>query len=152
MKITTMGMDLVETVVAIHGVKAHGKAAVKKLCKRLQRRTSFSSHKPCLIALEACGCAHIWGLKTRGARTHGEAHDPAPREALRQNPQERCRRCRRDPGHGLASQYAPRAHQERRKPCAPRGPPRPPSVCEGAQRLRPIGSTDCPRSSVPKGP
>lgn len=30
MKITTMGMDLVETVVAIHGVKAHGKATVKK--------------------------------------------------------------------------------------------------------------------------
>ncbi len=30
MKITTMGMDLVKTVVAIQGVKAHGKAAVKK--------------------------------------------------------------------------------------------------------------------------
>ena len=58
----------------------------KKLCKRLQRRTSFSSHKPCLIALEACGRAHVWGPKTRGARTHGEAHGPATRETLRQRP------------------------------------------------------------------
>jgi predicted ABC-class ATPase len=30
MKIATMGMGLVKAVFAIHGVKAHGKAAVKK--------------------------------------------------------------------------------------------------------------------------
>ena len=83
MKITTIGIDLAKAVFAIHGVNAHGKTALKKQLKRAQMLTFFANLEPCLIGMEACGCAHIWGLKTRGARTHGEAHGPANREALR---------------------------------------------------------------------
>ncbi len=60
MKITTMGIDLVKTVFAVHGVNAHGKAVLKKQLERHQMLTFFGNLPPCLIGMEACGSAHHW--------------------------------------------------------------------------------------------
>ncbi len=60
MKTTTMGIDLAKSVFAIHGVNAHGKAALKKQLKRAQMLTFFGNLPPCSIGMEACGSAHHW--------------------------------------------------------------------------------------------
>ncbi len=63
MKITTIGIDLAKQVFQVHGVDAHGKAALKKQLKRDQVLPFFTNLGSRLIGMEACGSAHHWARK-----------------------------------------------------------------------------------------
>ena len=66
MKITTIGIDLAKNVFQIHGVDERGKVAVRKQLKRAEMSKYFAKLEPCLIGMEACGCAHYWARKLEG--------------------------------------------------------------------------------------
>ena len=107
MKIATMGMGLVKAVFAIHGVKAHGKAAVKNYANafkgaRLSPAISLASSPWRPVAVPT------YGARKPAAPGHTvRLMAPQLVKPCVKDPQERCRRCRRcrrGPGHGLASQ------------------------------------------------
>ena len=66
MKITTIGLDVAKSVLQIHGIEDHGKAAVKKQLKRSEVAEYFAKLPPCLIGMEACGGANHWARKLTG--------------------------------------------------------------------------------------
>lgn len=63
MKITTIGIDLAKEMFQIHGVDAHGKAALRKQLRRSEMAKFFGNLEPCLIGMEACGSSHHWARK-----------------------------------------------------------------------------------------
>ena len=63
MKITTVGIDLANSVFQVHGVDQRGKVVLKKQLKRSQLLTFFGNLPPCLIGMEACGGAHHWARR-----------------------------------------------------------------------------------------
>jgi transposase len=66
MKITAIGIDLLKSVFAVHGVNEHGREVLKKVLKRDQVAKFFANLQPCLIGMEACGSAHHWARKLQG--------------------------------------------------------------------------------------
>src|SRR6266508_5426254 len=52
MKITTVGVDLAETVFQIHGVDDRGRAMLRKQLKRTEMLSFFANLAPCLIGME----------------------------------------------------------------------------------------------------
>jgi transposase len=89
MKITTIGIDLAKEMFQVHGVDAHGKAALRKQLRRSEMMKFFANLEPCLIGMEACGSSHHWARKeAERVRTYGEAHGTTIREAVCQNKQE----------------------------------------------------------------
>ena len=63
MKITTVGMDLANTVFQVHGVDERGKPLVNRKLRRSQMLVFFAQLAPCLIRMEACAGAHHWARK-----------------------------------------------------------------------------------------
>jgi transposase len=68
-EITTVGLDLAKNVfiafgassIQAHGADASGRAVLRKKLRRDQVLGFFSQLPPCVVAMEACGGAHIWG-------------------------------------------------------------------------------------------
>lgn len=58
MTITTIGLDLAESVFQAHGIDEKCATVLTKRLHRKQMRPFFSKLPPCLIAMEACGTAH----------------------------------------------------------------------------------------------
>ncbi|TKA97610.1 IS110 family transposase [Cereibacter changlensis] len=60
-EITTVGLDLAESLFQVHGVDAEGAVLVRRQVKRAQLLLFLSRLRPCLIGMEACAGAHHWG-------------------------------------------------------------------------------------------
>ena len=88
MKIKTIGIDLAKDVFGVHGVNARGKALVHRRVTRKHLLGLLARLEPCLVGMEACGSAPLLGARDREARPHGEADEPAVREALSQGQQD----------------------------------------------------------------
>lgn len=54
MNVTTVGIDLDKNVFSVHGVDAHGKAALKKALCRDSLLEFFANLPPYIIGMEAC--------------------------------------------------------------------------------------------------
>jgi transposase len=61
MNITTVGIDLANSVFQVHGADARGKAVLRRQLRREQVAAFFVNLPPCLIGMEACASAHHWG-------------------------------------------------------------------------------------------
>jgi transposase len=59
--VTTVAVDLAEHVFQVHGCDASGKLIVAKALRRKDVLPFFASLGPCLVGMEACGSAHLWG-------------------------------------------------------------------------------------------
>ncbi len=112
MKITTVGIDLAKNVFQIHAVNEHGKTVLKKQLRRDQVAEFFVNLPVCLIGMEACGSAHHWARKFAGFGHTVKLMAPPIREALRQDQQERCGRCRSDLRGCGAPEHEVRADQK----------------------------------------
>jgi transposase len=72
MTITTVGIDLVKNVFAVHGVDQNGKAVlIKSRVTRTALPGLIAGLPPCVIGMEACSGAHYWA---RLFRQYG--HEP----------------------------------------------------------------------------
>ena len=60
-EIITVGLDLAKNVFQVHGADGTGRAVLGKKLRRAQVLEFFSQLPPCVVAMEACGCAHFWG-------------------------------------------------------------------------------------------
>jgi len=60
-EIITVGLDLAKNVFQVHGADGTGRAVLRKKLRRAQVLEFFSQLPPCVVAMEACGCAHFWG-------------------------------------------------------------------------------------------
>jgi hypothetical protein len=96
MKITTIGIDLAKNVFQVHGVDERGKAVLKKQLKRDQMAVFFAKTAGVPDWYGSLRQFAPLGQKTPGFRTYGAIDGPTVRQALCENEQERCRRCRGD--------------------------------------------------------
>ena len=60
-EINTVGLDLAKNVFQAHGADASGRAVLRKKLRRDQVLEFFGRLPSCVVAMEACGCAHFWG-------------------------------------------------------------------------------------------
>jgi len=60
-EISIVGVDLAKQVFQVHGATSNGRAVFRKKLSRPQFAKFMSALPPCIVAMEACGCAHYWG-------------------------------------------------------------------------------------------
>ncbi|HTU45817.1 MAG TPA: IS110 family transposase [Bryobacteraceae bacterium] len=65
-EITTIGVDVAKHVFQLHGVDAAGEVVLRRRLRRSQIAVFFSSLRPCLIGMEACGTGHFWAREIAG--------------------------------------------------------------------------------------
>ena len=70
MKLKRIGIDLAKSVFQVHGVDSHERVQVRKQLmargqpQRSQMLDFFRQvESPCVVAMEACGSSHYWGLE-----------------------------------------------------------------------------------------
>ncbi len=61
LEITTVGLDLAKNVLQAHGADGSGRAVLRKKLRRDQVLAFFAQLPACVVAMEACGGAHVWG-------------------------------------------------------------------------------------------
>jgi transposase len=74
-EITTIGLDLAESVFQVHGIDDAGGIVLRKRLRRGQVVTFFAGLAPCLVGLEACATAHYWARELRAV---GQWHKNSP--------------------------------------------------------------------------
>lgn len=62
-EVTTIGLDLAKNVFQVHGADVSGHAVIRKKLCRDQVMSFVSQVPPCVVAMEACGGAHVWGRR-----------------------------------------------------------------------------------------
>jgi transposase len=59
-RVTTIGLDIAESVFQVHGVDAAGKVVIRRQLKRRYVLAFFEKLAPCLVGIEACASSHHW--------------------------------------------------------------------------------------------
>ena len=62
-EIITVGLDLAKNVFGVHGADGAGRAVLRKKLRRAPVLEFFDQLPPCIVAMDACGGAHLWGRK-----------------------------------------------------------------------------------------
>ena len=57
-QVSTIGLDLAQSIFQVHGADASGAVVVRKRLRRDQVRPFLAAQPPCTVAMEACGSAH----------------------------------------------------------------------------------------------
>jgi transposase len=91
MKTTTFGVDLAKRVFQVHWVDMDTGEINRKQFKREQLVSFFAKQAPALIAMEACGSAHLLGAPFCRLWPSGETHRARVCAPVRQAQQDRCR-------------------------------------------------------------
>ncbi len=63
MNCTIIGLDLAKRVFQLHWLEKETGEICRLQIKRHKVAEFFTNHKPCIVAMEACGSAHFWGRK-----------------------------------------------------------------------------------------
>jgi transposase len=116
MKITTIGIGLAKNVFQVHGVDAHGKATLKKQLKEATQARPDGGML-CEFAAVPGRDGSMWQRALLGKEAariwpYGQANGAAVRQAVRQDQQARCGRCRGDLRSGDPADHAVCTDQE----------------------------------------
>ena len=60
-EVSVIGLDLAERVFQVHGADASGRVLIRKQLRRGQVLEFFGRQPACVVAMEACSSAHVWG-------------------------------------------------------------------------------------------
>src|SRR6202162_3249246 len=60
-EVSTIGLDIANSVFQVHGVDAAGAVTIRKRISRARVLEYFSELPLCLVGIEACPSAHHWG-------------------------------------------------------------------------------------------
>ena len=112
--VATIGVDLAKNVIQVHGVDQRGKAVLKKQLPRRRFVEFFANLPACLGRHGGLQRRSPLGTGAGAARSPGEIDGPAVRQTVRQDQQERRRRCRGDLRGSEPAHHALRASQKRR--------------------------------------
>ena len=64
--ITTIGLDIAQSVFQVHGIDAEGNVILRRKLKRRYVLTFFQKLPPCLVGIEACASSLCSGRAARG--------------------------------------------------------------------------------------
>jgi transposase len=56
--VTTIGLDIAQSVFQVHGVDAEGNVLIRRQLKRRHVLAFFEKLQPCLVGIEACASSH----------------------------------------------------------------------------------------------
>ena len=65
-EVSTIGLDIAESVFQVHGVDGVGAVVIRKRISRLKMLEFFADLPRCLVGIEACPSAHHWGRELQG--------------------------------------------------------------------------------------
>src|SRR5262245_49671069 len=68
-EVSTIGLDIAESVFQIHGVDVWGAVVMRRRITRAKLLDFFASLPACLVGVEACPSAHYWSRRL-GALGH----------------------------------------------------------------------------------
>jgi transposase len=60
-EVSTIGLDIANSVFQVHGVDDSGAIVIRKRISRAKMLEFFGKLSPCLVGIEACPSAHHWG-------------------------------------------------------------------------------------------
>lgn len=60
MEVTTIGIDLAKSVLALSCADGHGRVVLRRALRRGQMLQFMRQLQPCVVGMEACGGAHHW--------------------------------------------------------------------------------------------
>ena len=63
--VTTIGLDMAESVFQVHGVDAAGQVVIRRELKRRQVLAFFEKLPACPNGIEACASPHYWSRELR---------------------------------------------------------------------------------------
>src|SRR6202051_3717152 len=63
--ITTIGLDIANSVFQAHGVDAGGQVVIRRQVKRRYVLAFFQKLPPCLVGIEACATSHHWSRELK---------------------------------------------------------------------------------------
>ena len=63
--ITTIGLDIANSVFQVHGVDAAGQVTIRRQLKRRYVLAFFQKLSPCLVGIEACASSHHWSRELK---------------------------------------------------------------------------------------
>src|SRR5215208_8404693 len=89
--ITTIGLDIANSVFQVHGVDADGQVLVRRQLKRRYVLAFFQKVPPCLVGIEACASAHHWARELQALGHTAKLMPPAYVKPYVKR-EERCRR------------------------------------------------------------
>src|SRR4029078_11735677 len=93
--VTTIGLDIAESVFQVHGVDAVGAVVLRRKLTRGRVLGFFEKLPRCLVGIESCSCSHYWARELI-ARGHDVRLLPA------QYAKPYLKRQKSRPGHRLA--------------------------------------------------
>jgi transposase len=56
--VTTIGLDIAQSVFQVHGVDAEANVLIRRQLKRRHVLAFFEKLQPCLVGIEACASSH----------------------------------------------------------------------------------------------
>jgi transposase len=62
-EVSTIGLDIANSVFQVHGVDADGAVVIRKRISRAKVLEFLAAVRPCLVGIEACPSAHHWSRK-----------------------------------------------------------------------------------------
>ena len=68
-QVSTVGLDLAKHLCQLHGADSAGAVIFRKKLRRGQLLAFLATLPPCTVAMEACGSAHYWGVRSPSSAT-----------------------------------------------------------------------------------
>ncbi len=70
--ISTVGLDIAESVFQVHGVDAAGQVVIRRQLRRQHVLAFFEKLPPCLVGIEACASSHHWSRELQALQNSPE--------------------------------------------------------------------------------
>ena len=64
-RVTTIGLDIAQSVFQVHGVDAIGNVVIRRQLKRRYVLAFFQKLAPCVVGIEACATSHHWSRELK---------------------------------------------------------------------------------------
>src|SRR5260370_12392750 len=65
-EVSTIGLDIANSVLQVHGVDFDGAVMIRKRISRAKLLEFFATLPTCLVGIEACPSAHYWSRRLQG--------------------------------------------------------------------------------------
>ena len=111
---TTIGLDIAKQVFQAHGADAAGHMVFRKRLTRTKLMGFFASHRPCLVAMEACAGSHDWGREIGKLGHKVRLIPPAHVKPFVKRQKSDVEDAEANPRSGTAAKHALRSGKERR--------------------------------------
>src|SRR6516225_5458295 len=101
--ITTVGLDIAQSVFQVHCVDADGEVVLRRQLKRRYVLAFFQKLPPCLVGIEACASSHHWSRELQALGHTVRLMPPMRKRFAKRSRDPICGSCRPSPQNSRAA-------------------------------------------------